>query len=56
MFWAHLLTFCHAQAGQAVSLRTLLRMLEGNEICDADREWKDVEAELNDVREGESLW
>jgi hypothetical protein len=32
-------------------------MLEGSETSDADGEWKDdVEAELNDVTEGESLW
>jgi hypothetical protein len=32
-------------------------MLEGRETSDADGEWKDVvEAELNDVTEGESLW
>jgi len=57
MDWANLLTICRAQAGQAVSLRTLLRMLEGSETSDADGEWTNVvEAELNDVTEGESLW
>jgi len=36
---------------------SVLRMLEGSETSDADGEWKDdVEAELNDVTEGESLW
>lgn len=36
---------------------SVLRMLEGSETSEADGEWKDaVEAELNDVTEGESLW
>jgi hypothetical protein len=57
MVWVYLLTFCRAWAAQVVSLRTPLRMFEGRETSDADREWKDVvEAELNDVMEGESLW
>lgn len=36
---------------------SVLRMLEGSETSEADGEWKDtVEAELNDVTEGENVW
>lgn len=35
---------------------SVLRMLEGSETSEAEGEWKDdVETELNDVTEGESL-
>jgi len=43
--------------GGVTERESVLRMLKGSETSEADGEWKDaVEAELNDVTEGEPLW